>query len=60
MVAAIVYTVWRQRNRKFWSKIDINREEAIKRVKFDVTNRAMISGVKCIPAEDICWFIELK
>ena len=44
MLAAMVYTIWMQRNRKVWSKDEINKEEVVKRVKYDVCIVAQFYG----------------
>ena len=58
-MAALVYSVWFQRNRKLWRKEVIQKAEVLKRVKYDVKNRARTAGINKISIENIGWFVEL-
>ena len=58
-MAALVYTVWFQRNRKIWSKETICKTEAISKIKHDVKSRAMTNGLSKCLIEDANWFMGL-
>ena len=58
IVAALVYCIWQQRNKKLWQQLSVEGAEVVKKIKTIVKLKVSMNEFKC-NVEDCKWFVEL-